>query len=131
MRNPKFDPRRKYRKTDDTPSNITQPGQDGDRDIGEQTRDFAVVERGHWSSNPSQSLISIFRLQSACSGSHRLNMESIPKMVCDGRSWKGFRGVDGGMFNVQSSKLMVDVHDQPLSRHFIHQTAPITADISL
>jgi hypothetical protein len=103
MKDPEFDSRKQHRRFDDSLENIPQQTSDGDRSIGELTRDFEIVERGHWSSNPSQSLISIFRVQSACSGSQRLNIQSIEKMVCDGRSWKGFRGVDGG-------ELMVDVH---------------------
>jgi hypothetical protein len=103
MRNPGIDSRERHRESDDSSHNIPQSTSDGDRSIGEPTRDFEVVEKGHWSSNPSQSLISIFRVQSACSGSHRLNIQTYSEMVCDGRSWKGFRGVDVG-------KLMVDVH---------------------
>jgi len=127
MRNPGTDTRGQHRECDDSSSNITQPTSDGDRSIGELTRDFEIVEKGHWSSNPSQSLISIFRIQSACSGSHRLTLQSIENMVCDGRSWKGFRGIDGG-------KLMVDVHflkRVPRSVRVIFTVTPIPAKFPL
>lgn len=92
MRSPGHYSRRKHRSTDDSSSNISQPSQKGDRSIGE-----LIVERGHWSNNPFQLLISDFRARSACSGFHnRINVQSNLAMVCDGKTWKGFRRVDGG-----------------------------------
>lgn len=97
MRSPGLSPRKKHRSSDDSRSIITQPSQDGDRDIGELTRSFEVVEGGHWSNNPFQSLISDFRARSACSGFHnRLPIGTNSAMVCDGKAWKGFREFDGG-----------------------------------
>lgn len=98
MTSPGYLSRKKHRSADDSSSDFTQPRSNGGRDIGELTQDFEVVDRGHWSNNPIQSLISDFRAQSACSGFHnRLHVHRLDfTMVCDGQAWKSFRGIDGG-----------------------------------
>lgn len=96
MKTPGLELKETHRNSDDSSVNISQPRGDGNRHIGELTRDFKIVESGHWSSNPSQSLLSIFRDQSACCGTQRLNFQEKETMICDGKSWVGFRGVDRG-----------------------------------